>query len=316
MDACRIQTRQIVGKSSGAVLLITGGIHGDEYEPMSAVRRLMALIDPAELRGRLVLAPVVNEPAFARRSRCADDGKDLARTFPGSPCGTITERIAHAVAGLIRQADYYIDLHTGGGVASIYPMAGYMLHANADVLAMQRRIARAFNLPIIWGTDGTLTGRSLSEARDANVPAIYAEYGGGGSWCADAVDAFVEGCLNVMVELDMIDRSLPRLRTKYIVEDSRPGSGYLQIQNPSPSAGCFEPAVAVGQMVRPGDHLGDVCDVIGDRVHRIESCEEGLVLMLRTCPRVERGDALAVVLDLAGQQGGVATASLKGRADG
>lgn len=41
-------------------------------------------------------------------------------------------------------------------------------------------MARAFGLPLIWGTDPTLPGRSLSVARDANVPAIYAEYLGGG----------------------------------------------------------------------------------------------------------------------------------------
>jgi hypothetical protein len=32
---------------------------------------------------------------------------------------------------LIRSADYYIDLHTGGTEFSIYPLAGYMLHPNA-----------------------------------------------------------------------------------------------------------------------------------------------------------------------------------------
>ena len=41
-------------------------------------------------------------------------------------------------------------------------------------------MARAFNLPLIWGTDASLEGRSLSVARDAAVPAIYAEYLGGG----------------------------------------------------------------------------------------------------------------------------------------
>ena len=50
------------------------------------------------------------------------------------------------------------------------PLAGYMLHRDAAVLDAQRRMARAFNLPVIWGTDWRLEGRSLSAARNAGVP--------------------------------------------------------------------------------------------------------------------------------------------------
>ncbi len=47
-------------------LLITGGVHGDEFEPVAAIRRLATLLssgDPSvqSFRGRLTLVPVVNE---------------------------------------------------------------------------------------------------------------------------------------------------------------------------------------------------------------------------------------------------------------
>ena len=175
----QLQKRVIEGRLPGPSLLITGGVHGDEFEPMIAVRRLMARPEWSQLRGRLTLAPVVNEAALARGSRVAEDGLDLARTCPGRANGSITEQAAHALSAMIREADYYIDLHTGGTALSVWPLAGYMLHANAEVLEKQRLMARAFNLPLIWGTDANLEGRSLSVARDANVPAIYAEYEGG-----------------------------------------------------------------------------------------------------------------------------------------
>src|SRR5262249_36312899 len=146
-----------------------------------------------------------NEPAFRLGQRTADDGRDLARSCPGRPDGSVTERIAHALSGLIRAADFYMDLHTGGTRLCVLPMAGYTLHRDPDVLAAQRRMARAFGLPIIWGTDPNLDGRTLSVARDAGVPAIYAEYHGGGSCDPAGIDAYVRGCLSVLADRGMVD---------------------------------------------------------------------------------------------------------------
>src|SRR6185503_12535759 len=121
------QFRTINGADPGPNLLITGGVHGDEFEPMAAVRALMRRIEPGKLKGTLTLIPVVNEPAFMRGHRKAEDGLDLARSFPGRPDGTSTEQIAHALSGMIRAADYYVDLHTGGTTLRVLPMTGYLL---------------------------------------------------------------------------------------------------------------------------------------------------------------------------------------------
>ena len=92
----QLQTREIVGQQPGPHLLITGGVHGDEFEPMAAVRRLMAEIDPQALRGKLSLVPIVNESAFRLGRRTGEDGKDLARTCPGREDGSLTaENIEH-----------------------------------------------------------------------------------------------------------------------------------------------------------------------------------------------------------------------------
>ena len=46
---------EIQGNAPGPHLLITGGVHGDEFEPMAAIRQLMTEIRPEELRGRVTL---------------------------------------------------------------------------------------------------------------------------------------------------------------------------------------------------------------------------------------------------------------------
>lgn len=293
----QLQRLECVGHASGPHLLIFGGVHGDEFEPMAAIRRLMRGLDPAMLRGRVTAVPVVNEAAYLRGARTAEDGLDLARTFPGRADGSITERTAHAANELIRTADCFIDLHTGGTQFRLLPLTGYMLLPDAALLAPQRRMARAFNLPIVWGADYRLNGRSLSAARDAGVPAIYAEYHGSATCDPAGVQAYVDGCLNVMGALGMIERSPPPSAVRYVVEDDRPDAGHLQVCNRSPMTGFFEPAVGLGDWVRPGDVLGTVCDVLGERVETMRATQAGLVVLLTTFSRVKEGDSVAVVLE-------------------
>lgn len=302
MTVGNLKVQEFAGKSSGPHLLITGGVHGDEFEPIAAIRILSRLVaeqsnHAALLNGRVSLVSCVNEEAFLRGRRCASDGLDLARTCPGRKDGSITERTAWALSELIRSADYYIDLHTGGTEFSIYPLAGYMLHPNPKVLEAQRRMAGAFGLPIIWGTAPNLEGRSLSVARDAEVPAIYCEYFGSAVCSKAGVDAYIQGCLSVMADLHMIGSQPVPAATQFVIEDPRENSGHLQVCNPVPVDGYFETQVELGQYVSAGTVLGTVIALQDNSLHSIVSSHAGLVIMLRTFPRVRAGESVAVVLD-------------------
>ena len=74
----------------------------------------------------------------------------------------------------------------------------------------------------------------------------------------------------------------------------------MQINHPSPCEGYFDPAVMLGQQVRVGDLLGTVCDVLGQRVERIESRYTGVVIVLHTFPIVSKDDSVAVVMEISG----------------
>jgi predicted deacylase len=299
-----VELRQFsfLGQGDGPHLLITGGVHGDEFEPIAAIHRLRLLLEQkspevASLRGRVTLVPIVNESAFLRGHRCGDDGKDLARTCPGCPDGSITEQTAYALSQLIHTADYYIDLHTGGTELSVYPLCGYVMHANPGVLEVQRRMARAFNLPVVWGTAANLPGRSLSVARDANVPAVYCEYLGAATCVPAGVDAYVEGCLNVMAELNLLDRVRPANLVKHVVENPEPNSGHMQICNPAPVAGYWETHVQLGDEIQAGQVLGMVHPLDGGESRSITATETGILVVLRTFPRVLAGDSVGVVME-------------------
>lgn len=292
---------EITGQHPGPHLLITGGVHGDEFEPMAAVRQLAREMRPENLKGRVTLVPVVNEPAFRLGQRGAEDGLDLARTCPGKADGSVTERIAFELSQLIRSADFYIDLHTGGTRLMVQPLTGYVMHPDQAVLEQQRRMARAFGLPVIWGSDPNLPGRSLSIARQANIPAIYAEYLGGGRFDPAGVAAYVRGCRGVMAEFGMLEEGVGHggpAKEPLIVEDDRPGAGHMQINHPAPCEGFFEPVVTLGQKVKAGDSLGTICDPLGKQIADIRARYTGLVIVLHTFPRVEAGVSVGVVLEL------------------
>lgn len=292
-----LATVELGGAFAAPHVLITAGVHGDEFEPMSACRKLIRTLSANELRGRVTIIPVVNGPAFERAVRCGPDGLDLARTMPGDPSGSITQQIAAELAGHIRAANYYIDLHTGGAALRMVPLAGYMLHHDSAVLDTHRRLAAAFGMPLVWGTTSLLEGRTLSVARDACVPAIYVEFGGGRGFDVAVVERLHDGCLRVLHLLDMIDLT-PSAATPppTIIEDDTLESGHLQRCHPAPTSGCFEPCVAAGQRVEAGQPLGMLTDILGEQTSTICAEATGLLICLRVGCRVVAGDGLAVIV--------------------
>ena len=71
------------GTADGPVLCVDAGVHGDEYDGQEAVRRVVAEIDPATLRGTLVGIPCMNTPAFEAAARTS--GLDHAQPQPHLP---------------------------------------------------------------------------------------------------------------------------------------------------------------------------------------------------------------------------------------
>jgi len=283
----------------GPRVLVLAGVHGDEYEPMIAAYQLKNLIGSNLKRGSLTIIPIVNKSAFSIGARCGEDGLDLARNCPGDSLGSITLQHAANVAEHIKNVDYLIDMHTGGQLFDLFPLAGYMLHQNETVLEKQRQMARAFGLPLIWGTDPFPEGRTLSIARDHNIPAIYVEFGGPGPIRKEIVGAYIQGCLNILSDMEMLDLSIKNTsRAKYFVEDDTEGAGYLQGKMASPRDGIFESSVSVGDHINEGDRWGVVYDAETLTAHDVFADSDGLVLFIRAIPKVKQGDSLGGILKI------------------
>lgn len=291
---------EINTRIKGPAVLLCAGVHGDEYEPMLAALALLEELSDRLAKGSVRIFTVVNESAYEFASRYGSDGLDLARICPGTTLGTASEVAASQISQLIPQADYFIDMHTGGVMYDIAPLAGYMLHPSVEILEKQRQMALAFNLPIVWGTDHRPDGRTLSVARDAGVPAIYLEYGGGTGIRTQVVEAYKDGVVNVLRSLEMIaepvvDRAPDSL---FWVEDPRSDSGYLQGKMPSPADGIFVAEVKLGDMVKKGQRWGRIVDPISGGSVDVRADISGLAFLQRVLVKVKRGDALGGILPI------------------
>lgn len=88
-------------EAPGPTVLMQAGIHGDE---VAGVHALMEMLEEglAPQRGRLLVCPVMNAPAYRARQRAAPGGLDLNRCFPGDASAPEREkRLARVFMDLV-----------------------------------------------------------------------------------------------------------------------------------------------------------------------------------------------------------------------
>jgi predicted deacylase len=283
----------ITGATAGPTLVVTAGVHGDEYEGIEAIGRLYQALTPAELRGTLVMAPVCNVPAYEAAQRASPiDGINLARAFPGDANGTITPRIAHWITEqLLRHADFYIDLHSGGIAYDIPTLIGY-IDDPGPLGQRSRAAAAAFGAPVRWGHPLPMPpGRTISAATDLGVPSLYSEAPGGGYARPADVTVFTQGVINVLRHLGMLTGDpAPQPCTHDLC-----GDGNLDFVIAAPVAGYFRAEVALLAEVTAGQRLGAIYNFAGEVLAAVHSARDGVVIMLRRVHRVHVGEGLAQV---------------------
>jgi predicted deacylase len=86
------------GKAPGPVILLLGGLHGDEINGVEIIRKSIAQGLYSNLsKGTIIAIPIFNVYGFINFSRDVPDGKDVNRSFPGSLKGSLASRVAHVM---------------------------------------------------------------------------------------------------------------------------------------------------------------------------------------------------------------------------
>lgn len=276
------------GGCEGKVLVVLSGVHGDEYEGVRAILEVCRTLDPGTLAGDLIAVPVAHPPAFWAGTRTSPlDGRDLARTFPGDPSSSPTSAIAYYLGkAVIARGDLFVDLHSGGVKYSMPTMAGY------DATDPRSRdAAKAFGARIMWGHPTTPPGRTVSFAKDHNIPAIYTEANGAGRIAAQDLNVFKQGILNLLAHLAI----LPGTPVTVPVEQHLFGDGNTELSMRATRAGFLLPAVALLDRVKKGQELGRLVDLHGDAIEPFLSPADGVVGMVREFPVVEPDNIMFLV---------------------
>jgi predicted deacylase len=276
------------GSAEGPTLVVTGGVHAAEYASIAAALDLGRSLDPRELRGRVIVVPVMNMPSFRARSIyvCPLDGKNLNRVFPGDASGTASEQIADWVfRNVISQASYYVDLHGGDLIEALVPFTIFFRSGNEQVDRMSLEMAKVFGIHFLVCSE--TPGSTFCAASRAGIPSILAESGGQGIWTPEDVARHTDGLYRLMRQLDMIPGGAPEPLPFTLLER------FLWLR--SEHEGFWYPAVAVGEAVKAGQELGRVMDCEGCVLQTAVSPADGHVLFIVTSLAINATDPLLAV---------------------
>jgi len=294
--ATRIPITIVRGAQSGPTLALIAGTHGSEVAPIIALQRVRTMIDPAALRGTVLIVHVANMPSFLGRTIYYSpiDRKNLNRVYPGKPDGTVSERIAYAITNqIIERADYLVDLHAGDGNESLRPYSYWSplgLNARADSIA--REMALAFGSDhIVVDTarprDVRASVYTQNTAQLRGKPAITTETGYLGVPVEEMVQRNVDGVFRLLRYLRMVPGDVELVRNPLFFDRTE----VLR----SPATGVWHAKVERGQSVQKGALVGILTDFFGATQAEIRAPFGGIVLYIVATPAMSQGEPLGMI---------------------
>jgi uncharacterized protein len=289
------------GQRPGPRLWLSAVVHGDELNGLEIIRRVLEIVRPRRLAGTLLAVPVVNVFGMVTETRYLPDRRDLNRSFPGSPNGSLAAQLANLfMTNVAAMCDVGIDLHTGSDHRFNLPQIRGNLE---DPTAL--RLARAFGAPV--SIHSPLRDGSLREAcRRRSIPVVVYEGGEADRFNETAIAAGVDGVLRVLADLEMRsgDPTPPAADTT-VVRHTR----WVRARR----TGILRSPVRAGQRVARGDVLGIIADAVGDSRATMKASFDAVVIGHTQHPLVNRGDALWHLADLDPDAKGTAARTPRGR---
>ena len=284
----------VVKNDVGPTVIFTGANHGDEYEGPIALWWLSNELKSKDIRGRVIIVPAMNYPAFKAGKRTSSiDGGNMNRAFPGRPDGTITEIIAdYFNRVLLPMTDYVVDLHSGGKTLDFVPFA--CAHVLEDKHQQARCIAamEAFNAPY------SLMLLELDSAKMYDTAAekmgkvfIGTELGGGGSASATTVAIAKRGILNLLKHAGILSGEPERGPSiSLVTPDHR---SFVTSEH----SGLLEMCVDLGSDVKDGEVIALVHDIerTGTQPVEYKATIDGVLAGRHYPSLTQPGDNLAVI---------------------
>ncbi len=275
-----ISVRVDRSEKPGPVLLLTGGLHGDEINGIEIVRRMLEHKWNVPTAGTTICIPIINIYGFIHSSRYVPDGKDVNRSFPGNKNGSLASRVAHyLMKDIIPQIDLGLDFHTGGADRTNYPQIRCALRdpSNAE-------LAAAFQAPFI--VDSKYRPKSIRQqsARKGKHILVY-EGGESSRFDEFAIQMGIQGALRVMKHLGMREEEVspPDYETRIIKSSS-----WVRAR----ASGLLQSLVESGQAVSKNEIVAYITDPFAEFKVPVKSPAKGFVIGLNNNPILHQGDAI------------------------
>lgn len=262
----------------GPVLLLTGGLHGDEINGVETIRRMIEreLVIPD--KGTVIAIPIVNIYGFIQNSRGLPDGKDINRSFPGARGGSLAKLLAHTLMSeIIPVVDCGIDYHTGGASRSNYPQVRCSFKIDKA-----KTLAEAMGSPVMMHS-GLISKTFRNAAHKKGVEILVFETGESLRYDEYGIEEGIDGARRLMKHLGMIKHAPDAKKTSVFNN-----STWIRTKN----AGLFIPKTVLGEELNKRQVLGLIKDPYGELNSRAVAPHDGMVIGLNNCPVVNKGDAL------------------------
>lgn len=269
------------GRRSGPTLFVSAAIHGDEIIGVEIIRRLLLAAAIRRIRGTLLAIPIVNGYGFVGHTRYLPDRRDLNRSFPGSPTGSMASQLAHVfMSEIVARSNYGVDLHSAAIHRTNLPQV------RGDLSRPEiREMAKAFGAPVMLHS--TLRDGSLRQAtQEAGADILLYEAGEALRFDEFAIRAGVKGVLRLLQHLDMISSKrikpskAPPVVSRSSVWVRAPASGILRASH--------EPGVSVEE----GETMGIISDPFGESAIDVTAQATGIIVGRTNLPVVNQGDGL------------------------
>lgn len=284
----------IIANGKGPTALLTGGNHGDEYEGPVALQELAASLQPEQITGRVIILPMMNQPAFSAGLRCSPvDGGNMNRSFPGRPDGTVTQKICHYIASeLVPLADIVLDFHSGGKTLDFLPFAAAHIlddkRQEEDCMAAMQ----AFNAPYsVRMLEIDNVGMFDTEVETQGKVFVTTELGGAGTSTARSVAIAKKGIRNLLIHAKIMAGNLD-------ISDT------IQLDMPDEScfvfaerAGLVEYLVDLGDKVETGQPIARVwaSDRTGTQPETLTAKRDGILTARHVPGLIKIGDFVGLV---------------------
>jgi len=282
------------GDGPGAIL--TGANHGDEYEGPIALHDLATTIDIDKLRGRVIIVPMMNYPAFQTAARVSPiDQLNMNRVFPGQAPGSVTQLIAdYFTTTLLPMCDYVLDIHSGGKTLEFLPFAAY--HELEDKAQQQAceaatlAFAAPYYLSLIEIDAG---GMYDTQAETMGKVFVSTELGGGGTTSPHTAGVAKRGVHNFLVHAGILDAKPLVADTPSIKLDMQQDNAYVFSQH----NGLLEPCVKLGDPVKTGALIARVYNTerTGSAPVEYTATSDGIIMGRNFPSLIKIGDFMNVI---------------------